>query len=495
MKINLTLFYTTILLSFSATSQTPISAVDTTSSVAPYDSTYTVGANIYNWGVSPNNKVLYLDGFNAGTKGYVYSPSVTGNVKLRRVNNANISGNYTIEWAEAVTVGANTFNLFPEYQSHLDTFLNNHVYNKGVDNLFDNITANRNNIERLDWLATSAYSTPTPDSSGFAVFDRGNPGTHDPFCIAAITSVDVAGDPLTYGPIVRVGREDYGDPGPSLTYRVLKATYPSKLLITGASISQNRGGVFISLKDLGVTANTPIYGYSLFSNDLPGTATSADLVDVTNSTFFPLGTGAQGGIDLIAITGLSIFSTVLPVSFLTFNAVESNNIINLKWAVENETVGERYDVERSENGTTYYKISEVKSATSSGGKYSFVDNVASVVSNLLYYRIKQYQPDGGFYYSKTILIRRNNKAVSVLIFPNPAKDNLYLNIVNTVNDRAVISIFNSAGAKVITKQEQLANGNNSITVDGIGRLPSGIYQLNVKWMKPVRSITRQFSKQ
>ncbi|MEO6455465.1 MAG: hypothetical protein ABIN97_15405 [Ginsengibacter sp.] len=312
MKFNLTLL--SLFFAFSVTSQTPITAVDTTSSVASYDSTYTGGANTYNWGVSPYNTVLYLDGFSAGGKSYIYSTAITGNVKLRRVNNANISGNYTIEWAEAVTVGANTFNLFPEYQSHLDTFLTNHVYNKGTDNLFDNITTNRNNIERLDWLATSAYSTPTPVSSGFAVFDKGNPGTHDPFCIAAITSVDVAGDPLTYGPIVRVGREDYGDPGPFLTYRVLKATYPSKLLITGASISQNRGGVFISLKDLGVTANTPIYGYSLFSNDLPGTATSADLLDVTNSTFFPLGTGAQGGLDLIAITGLNTDNSVLPVS-------------------------------------------------------------------------------------------------------------------------------------------------------------------------------------
>src|SRR5258706_8152561 len=220
----------------------------------------------------------------------------------------------------------------------METFLNGNAYNKGTDNLLDNTSVNSNDIERFDWLSTSSYSTPFPDKVGFTVFDKGAVGTHDPFCIAGVTSVDGSGHPLTYGNIVRVVAANYGDPGPSITYRVVKGPFPSNLFAVQTA-TQNIGGVFVSLQDLGIAANTPIYGYSLIANDLPISATSADLVDYTNTTFFPTNTGISGGIDLVAVTGISVANSVLPVGLLRFNAVENNDIINLNWSVENEVSG------------------------------------------------------------------------------------------------------------------------------------------------------------
>ena len=488
------LFSISLFYCFHAVSQIAITAVTTTTTAAPSSLTYSNGGNTYNWGVSPNNSVVSLTGFTAGGVGYTYAAALTGNVKLRRVNNASVTGNFTLVWAETVTNGT-IFNMVPTYQNDMETFFNNRVYNKGTDNFFDNTSANSNNIERLDWILNNSFSTPAPSQFGFAIFERGAVGAHDPFCIAAITSLDGLGNPATYGTIVRVATANYGEPGPAVNYRILKALVPGDLLDAGTA-NQNRGGVFVTAQSLGIGANVPFYGYSLFSSDLPAGATPANLVDYTNATNFPTNTGNAGGIDLIAITGISVSNTTLPTRFTSFNAVENNNLVNLKWTVENETSVNKYEIERSIDGINYFKINEMKNTgtTTGANTYAAVDNVSGVLSDYLYYRIKQYDQDASYYYSKIVSIRRNNKNTSILLYPNPAVETLYANIVNTANDKGTIIVTNAAGAKLITQLVQLTNGNNSFTVDGISRLPAGIYQLSLK-LDSGKSITKQFSKQ
>ncbi|MEO6328882.1 MAG: T9SS type A sorting domain-containing protein [Ginsengibacter sp.] len=481
---------------FTGKSQIPVIAIDTLLSSSPSSFSYVVSGNTYEWGISPNDSLVTLNGFNAGSVAFTYASGLNGSIKLRRVNNVNVSGNFTVEWVQATSTGGTTYNFYSDYKKSLDTFLNSHIYNKGTDNLFDNTTApNRNNIERLDWISSGAFSTPLPKKVGVGVFDKGIAGGHDPFCIAAITSLDGFGDPATYGKIVRVTAAKYGDPGPSVTYRIVQGTYPANLVISGAA-TQDLGGVFISLDSLGITANTPIYGYSLFANDLPLSATPADLVNYNNIVNFPTNTnGADGGLDLVAVTGFYISNVVLPVTFTSFSAIENNDDVNLKWAVENGSSVKRYEIERSEDGKNFSKINEIKNNSSTeSNAYSVADNVASVLSNTLYYRIKQYDADGLFYYSKTIVIRRNNRALSIILFPNPVKENLYLNISSKADEKATISIFNAAGSRVMQQQQQLFQGNNSFTIDAVSKLSKGVYQLFVK-LNSGRTIIKQFAKQ
>jgi hypothetical protein len=500
MKCHL-LFIALLFCSFAATSQTSITAVTTSTVPTVTSTTYTnVAADTtYNWGVAPNNLITNLTGFTSGSVSYTYANAVTGTVYLRRVDNANAIGNVTLAWVEATTTTSPTvFNMSADYEKDQAVFLNNHVYNKGADNLFGNVGGNSNNIERLDWIIPAGYATTQPDKVGFAVFDRGPSGSHDVFAIAAITSLSL-GLPNSYSNIVRVTSAEYGDIGPNVTYRVLHGIVPGDLFNLSGT-SQNRGGVFISYQDLGITANTPVYGYSLFAGDLPVGATSTDIVDWTNITNFPTTTSStlntEGGIDLIAITGISIANSVLPTHFMNFDAVENNDIINLKWVVENENSVDRYEIERSTDGINYFKINEVKSVGDYNGAhtYSLPDNVASVSSNQLFYRISQYDKNGSYYYSNTVAIRRNSKTASILLYPNPVSEFLFVNIPSSITDKGVLAVINSAGARVISKGVQLFNGNNSFTVNGVRQLPNGIYQLSIK-LESGKTIVKQFSKQ
>jgi Secretion system C-terminal sorting domain len=489
MKIN----FTIILLLFSAI-MVPITAVNTSGAVSATNFSYVNGANTYNWRVSPNNSTTLVNGFTAVVP-YTYASFLTGTVRLRRVNNANISGNFTLVWAEAVTAG-NVFNMLPAYENDMESFFNNRIYNKGTDNFFDNTSGNSNNIERLDWIIPTGYSNSLPDRVGFAIFERGAVGVHDPFCIAAITSLDAMGNPASYGNIVRVTSSNYADPGPAVTYRILKAPFPNDLIDAGTA-TQSRGGVIISLQNLGIAANSIIYGYSLFSNDLPGSATPANLVDVTNPTYFPLNTGNPGGIDLIAVTGIYIATSVLSTRFVSFDAFEKSDLVNLKWTVENEQAVARYEIERSTDGNTYTTVHQLKpGTTSSNGTnvYSFDDPVQRVFSSQLYYRIKQYSVDGSVHYSKVIFIKRNNKSGAVSVYPNPVSENLLVNIAHNANERATISVVNNAGAEVLQLQVTLAKGNNAFTLEEISKLSKGNYRLVVK-SQSGKLIAKQFSKQ
>jgi hypothetical protein len=385
--------------------------------------------------------------------------------------------------------------MFPAYQNDMELFFNDQVYNKGADNFFDNIAFNSNNIERLDYILSSSFFTARPAEVGFPVIERGDVGGHDPFVIAAITSLDGFGNPASYGNIVRVVATDYGELGGNLTYRILKAPYPADLLDVGSN-TQTRGGVYISLADLGIAAGQAFYGYSILANDLPMSATPADLVDYANSTFFKTNTGFSGGLDMVAVTGVFITSTLLPTRFTGFSAINNDDNINLKWTVENANTADHYEIERSVDGIDFSTVQTINSVATTAGtmSYSVLDNVASVSSKILYYRIKQYDKDGSFYYSKIVAVKKNRIGSTVLIYPNPVKRQLFLSIQNTSDDMAIISVINATGKRVLQQRENLYNGNNSIAIEGVEKLSRGVYFISVN-VDSESKIIKKFIKQ
>jgi Secretion system C-terminal sorting domain len=468
--------------------QTAITAVTTSNSAASSSQTYVIGTNTYNWGLAPNNNVVSVDGFTAGGLPYTYASFLTGNVKLRRVNNASVSGNFTLIWAEANTSSATTFNMLPNYQGDMEPFFNNRVYNKGTDNFFDNTSSNSNNVERLDWIVSAGFSTAAPAKLGFAIFERGAVAAHDPFCIAAITSLDAMGNPATYGPIVRVATASYGDPGPAVAYRILKAAQPGNLADAGTG-NQTRGGVIVSLQNLGIAASTTIYGYSLFANDLPGTATPTDLVNFNNATFFPTNTGNPGGIDLIAVTGLYIETALLPVKFTAITTAERNGFVQLNWEVEGEELNtHHYTVERS-NGNGFTSFVQVPAKPAPGGKnkYTITDSTGLVRGSKLLYRIRQVDADGHNTYSSVVAVGSKTAAFSAIVYPNPAGNNLNLQVSAASAVKGQLQLTDMLGRIVASGSVTISLGNQAFSID-VSHLPAGRYNLQVLAGKNVQQI-------
>ncbi|HMO61287.1 MAG TPA: T9SS type A sorting domain-containing protein [Ferruginibacter sp.] len=314
-----------LVMCFGANAQTPIVQVNTSFVDAATSTNYTAsGANnstvsnktyTYSYGTATKaaGHTRQLNSFTIGGDEYNYIHNANSYVKIRRVNNAVVKTDRQLIWVEkAVNAADNAVAVVNPYNDNMEAVFSGNALNWGTDNLFANQgdgNGNNNNIERLDVIFAGGIISEQNNKVGFALFERGNDNEHDPFVIAAITEVDVNGNPTAYGNPLRVGIANWGNlPASTIDYYVVRRdpnTENSLRMSTWGT--QNIGGVFISFSDLGVNTGEKIYGYSIFAYDLPANATSANLVDYTNTTYFPTNTSGgtmQGGIDLIALTGL-----------------------------------------------------------------------------------------------------------------------------------------------------------------------------------------------
>jgi endonuclease I len=147
--------------------------------------------------------------------------------------------------------------------------------------------------------------------------------------------------------------------------------------------------------------------------------------------------------------------SALPVDVILFTGQLNNNIISLNWKVATEINLDRYEIERSFNGTEYSFIGTVKAE----GKSSYVynDNIESFRGRRVYYRLKKTDKDGRFSYTAvfTLHIPMNTKFT---IYPNPASSVIKLQLNSNSNEMVNISISDIAGRIVYIKNMKAING-------------------------------------
>ena len=166
--------------------------------------------------------------------------------------------------------------------------------NMGADNLFSTITGpggnpagNNTNVARVDLLFSSGVKSAT--NAAFFVADRGASDLHDPFAIAAITSLDASGNPASYGQLLKLNAYTWGktDLVPDQEHVVLRTDndIPNDPLHPSDELTESVGGVAITTAELAGTTGETIYGYSLFGPALTvsGNGSGTQLDNWTNA--------------------------------------------------------------------------------------------------------------------------------------------------------------------------------------------------------------------
>jgi len=147
--------------------------------------------------------------------------------------------------------------------------------------------------------------------------------------------------------------------------------------------------------------------------------------------------------------------SALPVNLIFFSGKLVGDKINLEWVADNELNFDRYEIERSLNGTSFTKIGQVPAANLHN--YSFSDNADALKGQRVYYRLKKVDKDGNFKYSGvfTIHIPLNTK---FSVYPNPAKSYIQLNINKNVSGKVTVQLSNALG-KVLQQQTYNVTGS------------------------------------
>ncbi len=183
----------------------------------------------------------------------------------------------------------------------------------------------------------------------------------------------------------------------------------------------------------------------------------------------------------IAVTDFSNFfiqkrSSALPVKWLGVQAQWQNNTeVKLSWQVAEQLNVKDYAVQHSQDGITYTTICIVTASTITN--YNCIVQANNSLKN--YYRVMEQDIDGKKGYSKVVLLQPQS-ITALVIYPNPAKDNLYIDGLINYNTLKITD----AGGRVM-QQQTISSGLKHID---IRVLHAGVYLLTVSGNKETKTV-------
>jgi len=274
-------------------------------------------ANQTTGGVTYLNRDRAVSTVTTALGNYRFDGPLANNVYFRRNTDSNANG--TPNQTGATGDNPNNTTLIyqvngsnqdmGDYQASAEQiFLDSNLYS-GIRNPFANGagTAANSNVERIDFSFSGGYTVQASDALVF--FDVENAGNFgDGFRIAAYTAVGTvngaANAPTTYANTgLMVPADSFGGPinnpegTASSTYYRSTFTNGDNLSGTASGTASsgtlNLVGILIRFSDLGISAGTTIYGYSLMAGDV-APASAANLVNWNNATYYPTNTDPAG---------------------------------------------------------------------------------------------------------------------------------------------------------------------------------------------------------
>ena len=206
--------------------------------------------------------------------------------------------------------------------------------------------------------------------------------------------------------------------------------------------------------------------------------TQTNLGDITNQTAMFFGTGGaipQNNANGNADDWVPTFGNVtLPVIFTKYDVKCNDKGAILTWATATEQNSNRFEMQRSNNGTDWITIDNVAAAGNSDVQrnYQYVD----LYGGAAFYRIRQVDNDGRFVYTAVKTTNCKSGQFDVTLYPVPAKDRLNVVIKSDKAVRTDLQIVDVSGRIVSRTNTQVNKGNNNIILN-VDNLPAGQYML------------------
>lgn len=168
----------------------------------------------------------------------------------------------------------------------------------------------------------------------------------------------------------------------------------------------------------------------------------------------------------------TVVAEALPLKLLSFVAKKEDQKNLLFWSTANEMNVKHFVIERSNNGRTFLSIGKINAGAYN---YQFTDNYPMPTAN--YYRLKMVDKDGQYAYSQVRLLS-NTKNHFSSVYPNPAKDNLYIQ-TESAEKASVYIVVMSLDGKVLLEKMITTNKGSNNHILSISRLPKGSYFLRL----------------
>lgn len=185
------------------------------------------------------------------------------------------------------------------------------------------------------------------------------------------------------------------------------------------------------------------------------------------------GTPASGSVTSTpaswAVLAVGSVVKALPITLTDFSVTQRDDATHwLRWGTGKEDQGDFFEIERSRDGRSFYKLGAVDAhGAPTGARYSFSDTAPFEGEN--FYRLRMVSNDGSSALSKIVSVR-NSEIPSFVYGPNPFVDYVKVTIPGTIEGRAFLTVSDLKGG--LLKKEEVYS--NLVTLS-LKDLTSGVY--------------------
>lgn len=172
----------------------------------------------------------------------------------------------------------------------------------------------------------------------------------------------------------------------------------------------------------------------------------------------------------------------LPVELATFEAIPTNNAIQLAWDTQTETNFEGFEVQRSIDGSNFSTITWVnaRGSEAQGASYGYTDNDATP-GKTHYYRLQMWDFDGAFEYSNMVSARIEGRGPVIDVFPNPTHHEAVLAFESfTEIDAPVLITINDNMGRFVQQYNYTAQTGKNIIHLNVSHFPTGMYMIRLE---------------
>ncbi len=215
------------------------------------------------------------------------------------------------------------------------------------------------------------------------------------------------------------------------------------------------------------------------------------MIDPSDSSILPAYRGTADGVnpDFIhyneaghtvlaqRVEAANIFAaSLLPATFLKYNATYSNNNTLVTWSTAKEVQVSEYEIDRSADGSVFTSLGDVNPNNGSGVySYQFTDNHPP--KGWSYYKIVIIDQDGKKQYSPVFKAFDNPGGLAVTkVISQPAQ--VILELQNSTAQNAGLQVLSSTGMLVQKASKYIDAGSSNLTINTLS-LGAGIYYIRL----------------
>ncbi len=153
-----------------------------------------------------------------------------------------------------------------------------------------------------------------------------------------------------------------------------------------------------------------------------------------------------------ASTVTNCLSGPMPVKLLHFSAEDFHGIVELNWSTIEEENNSHFEILRSMDGYSWELIGAVSGQGNSTELNNYVyPDENSILSSTIYYRLRQVDFDGSFYYSEILSVKRD-AGFHLYAYPNPSSNGeVHLKISHSEGAETLLLLHDALGRELYSK--------------------------------------------